>query len=99
MPDAKVGSGQVHPQEVLARSSFSRRCVSATKALIPSPLKRWVREELRRYSMRPPLGWVRFGTPRRLAPISPIFGLERGKSIDRYHIAAFLQKHSGDIRE
>jgi SAM-dependent methyltransferase len=100
MPDAKVGSGQtVHGQEVLARSSFIRLCVSAAKASLPDPLKRWVREELRRYSMRPPLGWVRFGTMRRLAPISPIFGLERGQGIDRYYIAAFLQKHSGDIRD
>lgn len=65
---------------------------------MPAPLKRWVRKELRRYSMRPPLGWVRFGTLRRLTPISPIFGLDRGHGIDRYYIEAFLQRHSSDIR-
>jgi len=78
--------------------SFAHRCVSAVKAFLPAPLKRWVRKELRRYSVRPPLGWVRFGTLRRLTPISPIFGLDRGHGIDRYYIEAFLQRYSSDIR-
>src|SRR6266508_3392959 len=84
--------------EVLPSVSFAHRWIDAVKAFLPATLKRWVREELRRYSMRPPLGWVRFGTLRRLTPISPIFGLERGHGIDRYYIETFLQRHSSDIR-
>jgi hypothetical protein len=88
----------VFGQVTAPRDSFPRRCVSAVKAVLPAPLKRWVREELRRYRMRPPLGWVRFGTLRRLTPISPIFGLDRGQAIDRYYIDRFLRNHSGDIQ-
>ena len=84
--------------EILPTVSFARRCIDAVKPFVPVPLRRWVREELRRYSLRPPLGWVRFGTLRRLMPISPIFGLERGHGIDRYYIETFLQRHSSDIR-
>ncbi len=64
---------------------------------MPSSAKRWIRKEQHRYGVRPPLGWVRFGTLRRLTPISPILGLERGQSIDRYYIETFLRTHSGDI--
>jgi peptidoglycan/xylan/chitin deacetylase (PgdA/CDA1 family) len=38
----------VFGQVTVPRDSFPRRCVSAAKALLPVPLKRWVREELRR---------------------------------------------------
>src|SRR5262249_33639717 len=85
-------------REVLPSVSCARRCIDAVKPFVPAPLKRWLREELRRYSLRPPLGWLRFGTLRRLTPISPIFGLERGHGIDRYYIETFLQTHIADIR-
>ena len=97
--DAQTGAGPtVQDRDIPIRDSFAGRCISAAKALVPSSLKRWIRIKQHRYSMRPPLGWVRFGTLRRLTPISSIFGLERGQSIDRYYIDTFLRKHSGDIR-
>lgn len=34
---------------------------------------------------------------RRLTPISPIFGFDRGSPIDRYYIEAFLDRHRRDI--
>ena len=80
------------------RESLAKRWMIATRALVPASLKRWIRKEQHRYSMRPALGWVRFGTLRRLAPISPIFGLDRGQPIDRYYIETFLRKHGVDIR-
>ena len=80
------------------RQSLADRWMLATRALVPASLKRWIRKEQHRYSMRPPLGWVRFGTFRRLAPISPIFGLDRGQPVDRYYIDTFLRKHCADIR-
>jgi hypothetical protein len=33
-----------------------------------------------------------------LTPISRVFGFDRGVSIDRRYIEAFMQKHSADIR-
>ncbi|MFO7964790.1 MAG: methyltransferase domain-containing protein [Desulfobacterales bacterium] len=56
------------------------------------------RRALVRYTRRPPVGWVRFGDFRRLHPISPQWGSERGKPIDRYYIEQFLAAHSADIR-
>lgn len=41
------------------------------------------------------VGW---GTLRQLAPISPVFGFDRGQPIDRYYIERFLEQHSADIR-
>jgi SAM-dependent methyltransferase len=41
---------------------------------------------------------VRFGTLRRLTPVSRKFGWERGGlPVDRHYIEAFLQRHAGDI--
>jgi SAM-dependent methyltransferase len=56
---------------------------------------------MRRYSQRltqwPAVGLVRFGSLRRVTPISREFGLDRGQSIDRYYIEAFLARHAADI--
>ena len=41
---------------------------------------------------------VRFGSLRRVTPISRSFGIGRGQPIDRYYIEAFLEKHRQDIR-
>jgi glycosyltransferase involved in cell wall biosynthesis len=46
----------------------------------------------------PPLGWVRFGSLRRLTPVSPEFGFDRGTPIDRYYIESFLESHAADVR-
>jgi SAM-dependent methyltransferase len=41
---------------------------------------------------------VRFGTLRRLTPVSRRFGWDRGGlPVDRYYIERFLQEHAGDI--
>jgi SAM-dependent methyltransferase len=45
----------------------------------------------------PPVGLVNFGSFRRLKPISPHWGSERGRPIDRYYIESFLQNNSEDI--
>ena len=55
------------------------------------------RRQIVRLTRWPPVGWVRFGSFRRLNPISPYWGLERGQPIDRYYIERFLKRHSGDI--
>ena len=40
------------------------------------------------------MGWVRFGSLRRVTPISRSFGFERGSPVDRYPIDAFLGDHA-----
>jgi hypothetical protein len=60
-------------------------------SLIRSLRNRWPR-------WSPPVGFVRFGSLRRVEPISRLFGFDRGGSIDRYYIEQFLETHSADIR-
>lgn len=50
----------------------------------------------RRAILWPRVGFVRFGSLRRLTPISSIFGADRGKPIDRYYIEDFLSRHAGE---
>jgi SAM-dependent methyltransferase len=56
------------------------------------------RRKIIRYTRWPPVGWVRFGSLRRLKPISTAWGSERGMPIDRYYIERFLTQHASDIR-
>lgn len=72
--------------------------ISAVKGLLPVSLKQWVRIERHCSCLRSSPGWVRFGTLKRLAPISPTFGIERGQGVDRYYIEMLLRKYIDDIR-
>jgi SAM-dependent methyltransferase len=40
-----------------------------------------------------PVGQVRFGTLRRLTPLSRQYGFDRGQPVDRYFIEDFLRRH------
>lgn len=44
------------------------------------------------------VGHVRFGSLRRVEPISRDFGFVRGQPVDRWYIERFLEAHAGDIR-
>ena len=57
-----------------------------------------MRRKIIRYTRWPPVGLVRFGSLRRLKPISPDWGMERGQPIDRYYIERFLAQHASDIQ-
>jgi hypothetical protein len=61
-------------------------------------LTRETRRRLARLAVWPPVGWVRFGSLRRLKPISSDYGNSRGLEIDRYYIAKFRSKQATDIR-
>jgi SAM-dependent methyltransferase len=61
-------------------------------------LARETRRRLARLAVWPPVGWVRFGSLRRLKPISADYGYSRGLAIDRYYIEKFLSKFSSDVR-
>jgi SAM-dependent methyltransferase len=71
---------------------------SLVKSILPVPIRRWMKAQKRCWSKWPPVGWTRFGSLRCVKPISPIFGLDRGPSIDRYYIETFLREHSAEIR-
>jgi SAM-dependent methyltransferase len=76
-------SGSTHS---VLRSDFSRGAF------------RWMRRRWERLTQWPAVGTVRFGSLRRVTPISRQFGLDRGQSIDRYYIEAFLSGHAAEIR-
>jgi len=46
----------------------------------------------------PPPGYVRWGSFRRLTPIGPQWGYERGLPLDRYYIEKFVASHASDIQ-
>jgi SAM-dependent methyltransferase len=56
------------------------------------------RRSIVRHTCWPPVGRVRFGSLRRLKPISSEWGSERGLPIDRYYIEKFLAKNAEDIQ-
>ena len=72
---------------------MSRLRYIARRAL-SSPLRR----RLLRLRRWPPVGHVRFGSLRRLRPISREWGFDRGRPIDRYYIERFLARQATDIR-
>jgi SAM-dependent methyltransferase len=55
------------------------------------------RRAIIRFTRWPPVHLVWFGSLRRLKPISPDWGWERGVPIDRYYIHKFLASHSNAI--
>jgi SAM-dependent methyltransferase len=67
----------------------------------PLPARRLVPERARRAVRNrlgagwPPVGFVRFGSLRRLEPVTRTFGFERGQPIDRHYIEKFLGRYSG----
>ncbi len=65
------------------------------RKILPRRTLRWAKARL---SGIPPVGRVRFGDLRRVRPISPSFGFDRGVPIDRYYIEGFLARHASDVR-
>jgi len=57
--------------------------------------RRAVAKIFRILGFKPP---IRFGSLRRLTPVSRSFGLDRGGPIDRYYIEKFLRQHCEDVR-
>ena len=61
------------------------------------PVCHWLRAKWKRIDYATPAGWVRFGSLRRVTPLSREFGYDRGLPIDRYYIERFLATHIADI--
>ena len=68
------------------------------RATLPAGLRRWLGSHLPGVAVSPATRPVRFGTLRRLTPVSRRFGWDRGGlPIDRYYIERFLERHESDI--
>ena len=66
----------------------------AVKELLPNRLRSWART--RKLNAWPPVGFVRFGSLRRVEPVSRSLGFDRGTPIDRYYIEDFLRRQGGE---
>jgi hypothetical protein len=64
---------------------------------LPDGTRRWLRAQWTRGEWVPPVGLVRFGSLRRLTPISREYGFDRGRPIDRHYIETFLARHAADV--
>jgi ubiquinone/menaquinone biosynthesis C-methylase UbiE len=72
--------------------------LNALRVLARRALSRDTRRRLTHLMVWPPVGTVRFGSLRRLSPISRDWGFDRGQPVDRYYIEQFLSEHAADIR-
>lgn len=72
---------------------LTRQSKQLAKRYLPQRTQRWIRST--HASVWPPVGFVRFGSLRRLTPISKSYGDDRGMPIDRRYIEDFLQRHAG----
>lgn len=72
--------------------------MSRLRSLVRRVLPRSLRRKLFRLRRWPPVGHVRFGSLRRLRPISREWGFDRGRPVDRYYIERFLASHAADIQ-
>ena len=70
----------------------------AAHRTLPVHLHRWLKAQWQGNEYFPPVGRVRFGSLRRLKPLSRLFGFDRGLPIDRYYIERFLAAHAYDVR-
>lgn len=66
------------------------------RASLP-PVRRWLRGRWEGPHDVPPVGLVRFGSLRRLEPISYEWGSDRGGPVDRHYIEKFLSASQADI--
>jgi glycosyltransferase involved in cell wall biosynthesis len=65
-----------------------------SRRLVPSSLRKRMRKRLKPLTKK----LFRFGSFRRLEPVSREFGFDRGTPVDRYYIERFLARHSDDIK-
>lgn len=65
---------------------------------LPAHVRSWLRIQRQRREFIPLVGWARFGSLRRLTPISQVAGYDRGLPIDRYYVENFLARHADEIR-
>jgi glycosyltransferase involved in cell wall biosynthesis len=76
------------------RSPVWRSPISAARAALPPASRRLIRGAVRRARS---LGPVRWGSLRRLVPLSREFGYDRGLPVDRFYVERFLAQNAHAI--
>jgi glycosyltransferase involved in cell wall biosynthesis len=79
-------------------TNFTQSLKEYSKSTLQSILPTTMYEKLQSLLAWPPIGWINFGTLRRLTPLSREFGYDRGLPIDRYYIHRFLTAHQNEIQ-
>ena len=75
------------------------KALTIARRLLPGELRDWIVSKQRQHRLQwPRAGEVDWGVLRRLTPVSPIFGIDRGQAVDRYYIERFLHRNEADIR-
>ncbi len=83
----------------MANASSDSFILKLARKILPQSTRSRIVEAQREHGLQwPRTGHVKMADLRRLTPVSPIFGMDRGKPIDRYYIEAFLQSCSADIK-
>ena len=89
---------QLYSRGLKVSQAARQSAVSLARRVLPKPFRAWIRGWSTITEKSPPPGRVRFGTLRRVTPISRRFGKDRGGApIDRYYIERFLATHAADI--
>jgi glycosyltransferase involved in cell wall biosynthesis len=87
---------ELRPFGPLSRAGKGARQLA--RRMLPAAFRSWVGARVPGLGGSPGTTRVRFGSLRRLAPVSRKFGWDRGGlPVDRYYIERFLQQHAGDI--
>jgi SAM-dependent methyltransferase len=83
----------------LTRVSLRDRGIALARRYLSPATREWIVRQQRKYRVQwPRVGTVRFGDFYRTTPISPIFGIDRGVSVERYYVERFLDAHRSDVR-
>jgi peptidoglycan/xylan/chitin deacetylase (PgdA/CDA1 family)/glycosyltransferase involved in cell wall biosynthesis len=94
-PDLIAGKEAFLLSQIEYRTTLEARAGTLTTEL--ADLQRQIDESTRALEARG-LSRVEWGDLRRVQPISPCWGLDRGQPIDRYYIERFLERHRADFR-
>ena len=104
LQDQRIGSGPVWEtvRAELRPFSLGARAVAKVRGLarstLPLGLRSWVGARVPGLGGSPGTQPVRFGSLRRLSPVSRKFGWDRGGlPVDRYYIERFLERHARDF--
>ena len=77
---------------------MKQRLKQIAQQTLPVPIHNWLLAQVKAYRHNPPLRKVNFGELRRLTPLSPEWGFDRGFPVHRYYLEQFLSGQVADIR-
>ena len=87
---------ELRPYSLASRTMAHARAIA--RKTLPLGLRSWIGARVPALGGSPGAAQVRFGSLRRLTPVSRKFGWDRGGlPVDRYYIEHFLARHAADI--